>query len=311
MNDRGQRLLEFAERQKLVVENTLHPHKNSRTTTWHSPNSLIHNQVDCIITPQRFKSSIIRSATITYPGADINSDHDLVMCNLHLKLRSNKRHRSTRIRCNIDRLKDSHISHLYANKLSEKLENIDTRNSDLTAMYTQFEDVNISTATEILGKYRKKKQPWITDDILDLCDERRSLKSKKKQKPELDSMYRKINMTIRKAMQDAKDNWIQIQCNPIDDDMRYGRYNKRAYNTLKILTKSSRITTFIIEDSNRKPISEESSILNRWTEYCHNLYNYPIQPDVNILNNTESLSKESYPDLTILKSEVSALLYKR
>ena len=87
--------------------------------------------------------------------------------------------------------------------------------------------------------------------------------------------------------------------------MKYGRYNKRAYNTLTILTKSSRRTTSIIEDSNGKPLSEDSSIINRWTEYCHNLDNYPIQPHVNILNNTDILSKESDTYLTILKSEVS------
>ena len=140
-----------------MVANTLHSHKNSRTTTWHSPNGLIHNHIDDILTPHRCKSSIIRSVTRTYPGADINSDHDLVMCNLHLKLRSNKRHRSTRIRFNIDRLKDPQISHLYSNKPSEKLENIETNNSDPIAIYTTFEDVIISTATEIIGKYRKKK----------------------------------------------------------------------------------------------------------------------------------------------------------
>ena len=49
------------------------------------------------------------------------------------------------------------MSYLYANKLSEKLENIEKNNPDLIAMYTQFEDVIISTATEIIGKYRKKK----------------------------------------------------------------------------------------------------------------------------------------------------------
>ena len=53
-------------------------------------------------------------------------------------------------------------------------------------------------------------------------------------------------------MQEEKDNWIQIQCKSIDDDMRYGKYNKRAYNTLEILTKSSRRTTSIIEDNNGK-----------------------------------------------------------
>ena len=71
-------------------------------------------------------------------------------------------------------------------------------------------------------------------------------------------MYRKINTIIRKAMQEAKDNCIQLQCKSIDDEMRYGRYNKIAYNTLKILTKSSR-TISIIEDSNGKPLSEDSS----------------------------------------------------
>ena len=48
--------------------------------------------------------------------------------------------------------------------------------------------------------------------------------------------------------------------------MKYGRYNKRAYNTLTILTKSSRRTTSIIEDSNGKPLSEDSSTITRWTE---------------------------------------------
>ena len=162
------------------------------------------------------------------------------------------------IRFNIDRLKDPQIVHLYPNKLIEKLENIETNNSDPTAMYTTFEDVIIITSTEIISKYIKKKQSWIKYGILDLCDKRRSLKSKKKQKPELYSMYIKINTTIRKAMQEAKDNWIQIQCKSIDDDIIYGIYNKRAYNTLIMLTKSSRRTTSIIEDNNGKPLSEDS-----------------------------------------------------
>ena len=74
------------------------------------------------------------------------------MYNLSLKLRYNKRssidlyNPSTRIRFNIDRLKDPQISHLCANKLSDKHENIETNNSDPTAIYTKFEDVIIITA---------------------------------------------------------------------------------------------------------------------------------------------------------------------
>ena len=77
---------------------------------------------------------------------------------------------------------------------------------------------------------------------------------------------------------------------------------------MKILMKSSRRNTSIIEDSNRKPLSEQTSILNHWSVYCRNLYNYPIQPGVNILNNTEIISKDSNLYLKILKSEISDVI---
>ena len=69
-------------RATIVAENTSFPHKKSRCTTWYCPNSELHNQIDYILTPQRFKSSIIRTSTRTYPSEDINSDHDLVLCNM-------------------------------------------------------------------------------------------------------------------------------------------------------------------------------------------------------------------------------------
>ena len=34
-------------------------------------------------------------------------------------------------------------------------------------------------ASEILGKERRRKKPWVTKDVLDLCDERRDLKKKR------------------------------------------------------------------------------------------------------------------------------------
>ena len=81
-HERGQILLEFAEKHQLVISNTLYPHKDSRTTTWHSPDGKTHDQIDYILTPIHFKSSIKQSSTIIFPGADINSDHDLVLCNI-------------------------------------------------------------------------------------------------------------------------------------------------------------------------------------------------------------------------------------
>ena len=33
--------------------------------------------------------------------------------------------------------------------------------------------------SEILGKERRRKKPWVTKDVLDLCDERKILKKKR------------------------------------------------------------------------------------------------------------------------------------
>ena len=63
-------------------------------------------------------------------------------------------------------------------------------------------------------------------------------------------------------MKTAKDQWIQMQCKSINEDMKYGRHNKRAYETLKSLTKTPARSTSIIEDKNGQPLAEEYSIFS-------------------------------------------------
>ena len=110
--------------------------------------------MDKILT-QRFKSSIIRISTITYSSADITSVRDLVVCTLRLKLRSNKRQKIKRVRFNVNRLMNPNISKLYSSKLDEKFNNLYI-NCDTTNIYTQFGQIIINTASEVIGKYRSK-----------------------------------------------------------------------------------------------------------------------------------------------------------
>ena len=47
--------------------------------------------------------------------------------------------------------------------------------------------------------------------------------------------------------------------------------------------------------------NDDTEILNRWSEYCKDLYNYQITPDRNLLSNRKSYSEISP---LIIKSEV-------
>ena len=41
--------------------------------------------------------------------------------------------------------------------------------TDIDSMITTFNTAVTETASEILGKHRQKKKPWITAEILNLC----------------------------------------------------------------------------------------------------------------------------------------------
>ena len=68
-------------------------------------------------------------------------------------------------------------------------------NTKITTYNTAVTDA----ACEILGKERRRKKPWVTKDVLDLCDERRDLK-KKRYEAEGAKEYREANKRIQKAV---------------------------------------------------------------------------------------------------------------
>ena len=75
-------MLDFAHHHNLTIANTLHSHKSSRRITWHSPNGKNHNQIDFILVSKRYDSEIDTTKTKSFPGADIGSDHDMVLMTL-------------------------------------------------------------------------------------------------------------------------------------------------------------------------------------------------------------------------------------
>ena len=86
---------------------------------------------------------------------------------------------------------------------------------DMDTMITTYNTAVTDAASEILGKERRRKKPWVTKDVLDLCDERRDLK-KKRCEAEGAKEYREANRRIQKAVKKAKEDWIGAQCEEIE-----------------------------------------------------------------------------------------------
>ena len=91
-NDRGDMLLEFAADNDLYICNTRFQQKDSRKWTWRSPNNRTKNMIDLILIRKRWKTAIWNCRT--YQGADIASDHSLVMCRFRTRLKVNVSNRA-------------------------------------------------------------------------------------------------------------------------------------------------------------------------------------------------------------------------
>ena len=76
---------------------------------WHRLNGQHHNQIDYILVRKRFRSGMNSARTQSLPGADTGSDHDLLMMTLHLRLKRISKLKHTRLKLDLERLKDPSV----------------------------------------------------------------------------------------------------------------------------------------------------------------------------------------------------------
>ena len=117
----------------------------------------------------------VKKAT-TYPGADVNSDHNPVVVELQLRyfarvVRANNDKRIDIKRLDNPEVKDRAIENLELRLQHDKYgdEDVEPRWNDLKKALTDTQKTDIGYAVNC------KKQQWITDEILQLMEERREV----------------------------------------------------------------------------------------------------------------------------------------
>ena len=78
-------LIEFCQKNAVVIANTLFQQHKRRLYTWTSPDGQHRNQTDYILCSQRWRSSI--QSAKTRLGADCGSDHELLIAKFRQKLK--------------------------------------------------------------------------------------------------------------------------------------------------------------------------------------------------------------------------------
>ena len=94
-----------------------------------------------------------------------------------LRLKKISKPKQTRLKFDLEKLKDPNVLENFQAMICRRfapLTIMSNEDTDIDLIITTFNTAVTETAREILGNHRQKKKPWITAEILDLCDKRRN-----------------------------------------------------------------------------------------------------------------------------------------
>ena len=104
MNENSERFADMCALNQLVIGGSIFPNKRVHKATWRSPDHLTENQIDHICIKQKFRRSCKDVRVMR--GADVASDHHLVVTQIRLRLKKFKKQRIDQKKYNVGLLRE-------------------------------------------------------------------------------------------------------------------------------------------------------------------------------------------------------------
>ena len=260
-NERGDRLMDFALENDLIITNTTFKQHPRRLYTWTSPDGQLKNQIDYILVPARWRSSIQNVKTL--PGADCGSDHELLSAKIRIKLRKLKKQKP------VVRYDVSDISEQYRVEVANRFRALQLveEEKEPEELANEIRDIMAEAAEKHINKKKKVNQPWISKTTLDLIEERKVLKGMK----DKDDRYRLKYKEVKSSYKADKRMYLDRKCAKIEECKR--RNDSRGmFEEIKSMTSSYKPRLGVIKDAAGQTLTESEDILGRWREYCEDMY---------------------------------------
>ena len=151
-------LIEFCQENTQVITNTLFQQHKRRLYTWTSPDGQHLNQIDYILSSQRWRSSI--QSAKTRSGADCGSDHELLIAKFRYKLKKvGKTTKPFRYELN-------QILYDYTVEVRNRFKGLDLIDRAPDELWMEVHDTVQETGSKTIPKKKKcKKAKRLSEDI--------------------------------------------------------------------------------------------------------------------------------------------------
>ena len=166
--DNGDRLVNFAALNRLVVTNTRFQHPRRQLITWYSIDGHTAHQIDYILIRSRWSTSVLDSRA--YRGAEAGSDHVLVRAKIKLRL-STRRKLVPPKRVNLKSLSDRQTRSTFESTIRERFSRLpqyDPVSHTHEYQWQQIKCCITETMNAVLKAPSTRRKDWISDAMLSL-----------------------------------------------------------------------------------------------------------------------------------------------
>ncbi|CAH8665722.1 unnamed protein product, partial [Schistosoma curassoni] len=282
-NENGERFANLCAFNKLVIGGTIFPHKRIHKATWISPDHTTENQIDHICINKKFRRTM--EDVRTRRGADVASDHHLVVANLKLKLKKNWTSGQTAIqRFNTAFLRHTVKLNEFKIALNNRFQALqDLLKEEETTMEDNWKGIKealTSTCQEVLGLKKYHHKEWISTETVDKIKERKNKKAAinnsrtRAEKVQAQAEYIEANKQVKRSIRADKKKYVEELATTAEKAAREGNM-KQLYDTTRKLSGKYSKPERPVKDKEGKPITEIQQQRNRWVEYFEELLNRP------------------------------------
>ena len=185
MNENGERFADLFALNQLVIGGSIFPHKRIHKATWIYPNHVTENQIDHICISRKFRRSW-RDVRVMR-GADVSSDHHLLVTTVRPRLKRFTITNSTRTKYNVELLRNKDTQAAFQINLSNRFqplqELIEDDETDIETQWEHYKKLWNDTCEEVLGKKRTQHKEWISANTIHKLETRREKKNCAEQQP--------------------------------------------------------------------------------------------------------------------------------
>lgn len=268
LTENGEMLLDTCTTNNLVIGGTLFPHPRVHKVTWVSPDGITENQIDHITISRKWRGSLLDVRNKR--GADIASDHHLVLATIRIKIAAiRKNNEVSRRRFNVNKLDEPTVANSFTDALKTSLQ---SNNNNIDRSWEETKQIFIQAADNHLGYKNNLRKEWISDETWKLILDRKEAKAlinssrTRSNKTIYQRMHNSLNREVKRSARRDKRNWV----NNIAKEAQAAAETYRIgdlYRAAKKLTNTAKSTCKPLKNNDGELVTSKQEQLKLWEEF--------------------------------------------